>query len=319
MIQIVSHYIRRFLDACRDTVRINKHANLIELNGIFIIVKLFIIRFFYSFNFIRNFKKINFKDETLNSEFFIEKELKISNEIEQIDRLGYSDVYNINHTVKKELLDMVLDCKDLDSKKLDYSLAEILKKKDENLDEYFLRLKQNKVSRVSGYLDLKKKSILKDFLTSKEVLSIVKNYLNPKHISINASFFISNPVETSEKKKYSDAQFFHWDNDFTKFLKFYVYLTDIDTDSGPHIFVEKSHKFKKKQHKLCRVFNDNDIYQNYEKIKEFHGKSGSAFFVDSYGLHKGKSPKKKSRILLNIHFGSGKILYSKNDIILNLT
>ena len=272
MIQIISHYIRRFLDACRDTVRINKHANLIELNGIFIIVKLFIIRFFYSFNFIRNFKKINFKDEILNSEFFIEKELKISNEIEQIDRLGYSDVYNINHTVKKELLDMVLDCKDLDSKKLDYSLTEILKKKDENLDEYFLRLKQNKVSRVSGYLDLKKKSILKDFLTSKEVLSIVKNYLNPKHISINASFFISNPVETSEKKKYSDAQFFHWDNDFTKFLKFYVYLTDIDTDSGPHIFVEKSHKFKKKQHKLCRVYNDNDIYQNYEEIINDIGK-----------------------------------------------
>ena len=222
MIQIVSHYIRRLLDACRDTVRINRHANLVELNGIFIIVKLFIIRFFYSFNFIRNFKKINLKDETLNSEFFIEKELKISNEIEQIDRLGYSDVYNINHTVKKELLDMVLDCKDLDSKKLDYSLTEILKKKDENLDEYFLRLKQNKVSRVCGYLDLKKKSILKDFLTSKEVLSIVKNYLNPKYISINASFFISNPVETSEKKKYSDAQFFHWDNDFAKFLKFYA-------------------------------------------------------------------------------------------------
>ena len=319
MIQIVSHYIRRLLDASRDTVRINKHANLVELNGILIIAKLFIIRFFYSFCFIRNFKKINFKDETLNSEFFIEKELKISNVIEQIDRLGYSDVYNINHTLKKEFLDMVLDCKDLDLKKLDYSLTEIFKKKDENLDEYFLRMKQNKVSRVSGYLDLKKKSILKDFLTSKEVLSIVKSYLNPKHISINASFFISNPVETSEKKKYSDAQFFHWDNDFTKFLKFYVYLTDIDTDSGPHIFVEKSHKFKKKQHKLCRVFSDNDIYSNYEKIKEFHGKSGSAFFVDSYGLHKGKSPKKKSRILLNIHFGSGKILYSKNDITLNLT
>lgn len=319
MIQIVSHYIRRFLDACRDTVRIAKHGNLVELNGTFIIVKLFIIRFFYSFNFIRNFRKINLKDETLNSEFFIEKKLKISNEIEQIDRLGYSDIYNINHALKKELLDMVLDCKDLDLKKLDHSLTEIFKNKDENLDEYFLRLKQNKVSKITGYLDLKKKSMLKDFLTSKEVLSIVKHYLNSKHISINASFFISNPVETSNKLKHSNAQFFHWDNDFTKFLKLYICLTDIDTDSGPHIYVEKSHKFKKKQHKLCRVFNDNDIYQNYNKIKEFHGKSGSAFFVDSYGLHKAKPPKKRSRILLNIHFGAGKILYSKNDIIINLT
>ena len=122
MIQTISHYIRRLLDAYRDTVRITKHTDLVELNGIFVIIKLFIIRFFYSFNFIRNFKKINFKDETLNSEFFIEKELKISNEIEQIDRLGYSDVYNVNHAVKKGLLDMVLDCKDLDSKKVKLTL-----------------------------------------------------------------------------------------------------------------------------------------------------------------------------------------------------
>tara|TARA_B110000977_G_C10764422_1_gene372048 strand:- start:305 stop:529 length:225 start_codon:yes stop_codon:yes gene_type:complete len=52
----------------------------------------------------------------------------------------------------------------------------------------------------------------------------------------------------------------------------------------------------------------------YSKIKEFTGKSGFSFCVDSYGLHKGKVPKKNSRILLNIHFGSGKILYSSNDI-----
>ena len=52
----------------------------------------------------------------------------------------------------------------------------------------------------------------------------------------------------------------------------------------------------------------------YDDIKEFTGKSGSTFFVDSYGLHKGEAPKGKSRILLNIHFGSGKILYSPGDI-----
>ena len=318
MIKIIPHYIRRFLDAYRDTIRINQHCNLVKLNGFFIIVKLFIIRFFYSFSFIRNYKRIIYTNKKMNSDYFLQKEINIFEETKQIDKLGYSQVYNIDDSLKKELLDMVFDCKDLDFKKLNSTIPEVYKMKEENLEKYFARLKEKKVSKLTGYLDLKKQSILKDFLTSKEILSIVKNYLDPKFISINATFFISNPVDTTEEKRYSNAQCFHWDNDFKKFLKFYIYLTDIDADSGPHIFVEGSHKFKKRHHKLCRVYNDDNIYNSYENVKEFHGKSGSAFFVDSYGLHKGKVPKKKSRILLNIHFGSGKILYSKNDIILNL-
>ena len=50
------------------------------------------------------------------------------------------------------------------------------------------------------------------------------------------------------------------------------------------------------------------------KLKNLLENRGSSFFVDSYGLHKGKVPEKNSRILLNIHFGLGKILYSSNDI-----
>ena len=159
---------------------------------------------------------------------------------------------------------------------------------------------------------------MREFLTSEEILTIVKNYLNTQVVSINAAFFISNPVETSEIEKYSNAQFFHWDNDFKKFLKFYIYLTDVDESSGPHLYVEKSHKYKNKQHKLCRLFSDNNVFKSYKNIREFNGKSGSAFFVDSYGLHKAKVPTKKSRILLNVHFGAGKILYTPNDIVINL-
>ena len=38
------------------------------------------------------------------------------------------------------------------------------------------------------------------------------------------------------------------------------------------------------------------------------------FFVDSYGLHKGEHPTGKSRLMLNVHFGRGKIIYFKNDL-----
>ena len=104
-----------------------------------------------------------------------------------------------------------------------------------------------KISRVTGYFDLKKPSEFKNFLISKEILNIVQSYLNTRLVSINASFFISNPVEISDDIKYQNAQFFHWDNDFRKFVKLYIYLNDVDEHSGPHVFVEQTHKTKDKK------------------------------------------------------------------------
>jgi len=318
MIQLMKHYIKRLLDSYRDTIRVIKHFDLIKLNGKLVIFKILIIRFFYSFSWIRNFKKISYKYEKLNPKFFLEKEINLFENIKQIDEIGYSKTFTINDELKRKFLEMVFNCSDLDFKKLSSDVSEVMKKDVENLSQYLLRLKQKKISKVTGYLDLKKNTILKEFLTSNEILTIVKNYLNTNLASISASFFISNSVTTSEEEKYSNAQYFHWDNDFKKFLKLYIYLTDVDKDSGPHLYVEKSHKFKKKEHRLCRLFSDENIYKNYENIKEFNGKAGSSFFVDSYGLHKGKEPKNNSRILLNIHFGSDKILYTANDVIIKI-
>ena len=59
--------------------------------------------------------------------------------------------------------------------------------------------------------------------------------------------------------------------------------------------------------------SDAKVYAGYSNPKVFTGKAGSLFFVDSYGLHKGETPKSKSRLMLNVHYGTGKILYTKND------
>lgn len=314
MINLISHYIRRFLDAYRDTKRIVNHYDLIKLNGIYIIVKIFIIRFFYSFSFLRNYDQIKYKNEKIHSNYFIEKEINLHESLKKIDEIGYSPIYNISSDFKNSLLNVVLNSKNLDTKKIHINPNDLYKIKEETIEQYLKRLTKLKVTRISGFLDLNKQKLLKDFLTSKEILSVVENYLNCKGISINANFFISNPVEKSEKEKFNTAQIFHWDNDFKKFLKLYIYLTDVDSSAGPHLFVEKTHKFKKRRHRLCRVYSDNNIYKHYDNFKEFTGKSGSSFFVDSYGLHKGESPKEKSRIILNIHFGAGKILYTPGDV-----
>ena len=314
MIKTLRHYIKRFIDACRDTVRIVFHFDLIKLNGYFIFIKIFIIRFFYSFAYLRNSSPVIFEKNILNPDYFEEKKIDIGSCVKEIDRKGYSSIYNINSVLKNELLDTVLDLKNIEKKKLNIDHQKILKHKDETLKQYLNKLTELKVDRITGYLDINNCPVLKNFLTSREVMSVVKSYLNTNSVSISAMFFISNPTATNEYQKSKAAQAFHWDNDFRKFLKFYIYLTDVDDDSGPHIFVEKTHKSKGRRHSLCRVYDDESVYRYYNKIKSFTGKSGSSFFVDSYGLHKGEAPKKNSRILLNIHFGSDKILYTPGDI-----
>ena len=46
-----------FLDAIRDTIKVCKYFNLIVLNNYFVIIKIFIIKFFYSFEIVRNTNK----------------------------------------------------------------------------------------------------------------------------------------------------------------------------------------------------------------------------------------------------------------------
>ena len=93
---------------------------------------------------------------------------------------------------------------------------------------------------------------------------ILMEEVNSKKISVNASFFISNPLKISESEKYRNAQYFHWDNDFTKFFKMYIYLNDVDNNNGPHIYIPHTHKIKKNENKLCRLYSDTNIKDNYK-------------------------------------------------------
>ena len=159
---------------------------------------------------------------------------------------------------------------------------------------------------------------MKELILSNEVLYLASNYIGSKSLTINTNYFISVPVETNKFEKYKNAQYFHWDNDFRKFLKLYIYLTDVDEFNGPHVFVEGTHKKKNFNHSLARLYGDEDIFNSYNSIKYFYGNKGSLFFTDSYGIHKGMPPSKKHRIMLNIHFGNDKIKYHQDDLIINL-
>ena len=244
--KIIALCIRIFLDAYRDTVRIIKHFRLVALNGFIIIPKLFLIKLVYTLSIFRNLIKIKIRDNKSFDEYFVKKGICSKDLTYKIDEDGCSKTYMLKDNLREEFLNEATHNSDLEykqNKHIDQNI--LIKKKQENLEDYFDRLINKNISRVTGFIDLKKDSSVKTFLTSKPIISLAKNYLNSQHFSISASFFVSNPIEISKQEKYGNAQFFHWDNDFSKFLKLYIYLTDVDEDSGPHIYIPKTHKKKK--------------------------------------------------------------------------
>ena len=75
-----SFLIRKFLDSYRDTKKVVNFFELYKWNDSLIYIKIFAIKFFYSFSKLRNFKKIKLsKKSSSYFEFLSEKKL-ITNE-----------------------------------------------------------------------------------------------------------------------------------------------------------------------------------------------------------------------------------------------
>ena len=316
-------FSKHLLDSIRDSYKVYKYFNLKKYNNFLIIFKVFTVRFFFAFERIRNKIRPIFPSEKidLKENYFSKFKINPIKIINDIDKVGYSETILLKKDLKDNILNESLYNDEFDLKKIDPNLkAHNLKiLNNENINSYISRLKDFKISRLTKTINLSdEKSELNKLIMSDEILNIAKNYLNTKKISINASFFISNPLKTSENEKYRNAQYFHYDNDFTKFIKLYIYLNDVDHDNGPHIYIPGTHKLKKKDNKLCRLYTDTNIKNNYKESKIFTGNAGSMFFVDSFGIHKGLTPLNNFRLMLNIHFGRGKILYSKYDKFIEL-
>jgi hypothetical protein len=307
--------IRKFLDSYRDSNKVVKFYNLKSLNGRFVWLRIFLIKFFYSFPKFRNLKIFFYSAEDPEECSFVDEKINAKNLLQDIDNQGYSSLFHIKDSYINKLKNLIFESKKHDLQKIpELYKKKIFKLNNETQEDYFTRLKSYGINRITGNIDLNIQNPLSEILFSKKFLFLAKSYLGQGAMTVSASYFISFPNKNlNEIDKISNAQYFHWDNDFTKFLKLYIYLSDVDLNSGPHVFVTGTHKRKNFKHKLHRPYSDNDIHSSYSEVISFLGNKGSSFFVDSYGLHKGETVKKNNRIMLNIHYGKGKLLYSAYD------
>lgn len=143
--------------------------------------------------------------------------------------------------------------------------------------------------------------------------------MDPVLINIAGFYLGSNPIfdfaamwwSTDLKEKKEDgAQEYHFDLDRPKWLKIFIYLTDVNKDNGPHCYISGTHKVGNKPQEILNKgyvrVADFELEKYYPKssFKEVTGPAGTIVFGDTGCWHKGKPIVKGDRLILQLEYTS---------------
>ena len=143
--------------------------------------------------------------------------------------------------------------------------------------------------------DLSFASLAQDYLGSKPVIDVVAMWWH---------------TAFSDRPDSQAAQFFHFDLDRPKWLKFFIYLTDVTPENGPHSFVAGSHRTGAIPDNLLKKgyarLTDEEVYAAFDErdLVEFSAPRGTIIAEDTRGLHKGRHVERGDRLMLQIQFSN---------------
>ena len=130
-----------------------------------------------------------------------------------------------------------------------------------------------------------------------------------RHVSLWHSF--PNKEPSSEA-----AQLFHFDLDEFKWFKLFIFLTDVDEQSGPHIYIPRTHKTGSKPFDLLkygytRITDDlMSSYHPKSSWKKLTCKRGTMVIANTSCWHKGTHVISKIRSVLQPEYSLS--TFSKN-------
>lgn len=156
--------------------------------------------------------------------------------------------------------------------------------------------------------DLLSNPDVQELLADLSLAALAQDYLGTRPvIDVLAMWWHTN---FSDKPDAQAAQYFHFDMDRPKWLKFFIYLTDVKSVNGPHSFVAGSHRSggippdllskgytRLEDVEVAALFDDCDIM-------EFSAPRGTIIVEDTRGLHKGKHVERGDRLMLQIQFSN---------------
>lgn len=262
----------------------------------------------FSYNFFR-FRSKKFKNtgkDIKKKEIFNCDEKSYLNKLE---RDGISKIFNLDKSICEKLInEIVFNINCLDKKYQNNHLKLVLKNKDIKLLINYLKIKN--IDFIKYYINAYDSDSLCDVINSPKILNLAKNYLQTDKIYNRNELFITlkKELNSNDELKKSNQQF-HIDLISKKFLKLFIYLSNVNDQNGAHIYLKRTHKNKPYVFSIPNYFSDNEVNNySFENLK-ITGKIGTCFIEDTFGLHKAGYVNDGYRIMLAITYSKGKILW----------
>jgi len=151
--------------------------------------------------------------------------------------------------------------------------------------------------------------------TSFECPYVRRVIADPRITGLIASYLGCKPTLSSIGIRWSKTadkppsyQSFHRDPDDWRFVKVFVYLTDVSSLTGPHSYVRRSHLTKTRFR--AKPYGLEEVQREYgqEAVWQVLGAAGTSFIADTYGIHRGDVPVEAPRLILQLQFSICEIL-----------
>ncbi len=106
------------------------------------------------------------------------------------------------------------------------------------------------------------------------------------------------------------AEFLHRDVDDWRFLKLFVYLSNVDDESGPHIYIKSS--ANDPRFLRLRRFDDAEVIAGFgqDAVMTMTGSAGEGFFENTFGIHKGQPVATGRRLIFQVVYSLNTLPYS---------
>lgn len=149
---------------------------------------------------------------------------------------------------------------------------------------------------------------VQDLMADPSILALVQDYLGCAPLADVLGMWWHTAFQDHPDSM--AAQYFHFDMDRLKWLKVFIYLTDVGPTNGPHAFVRGSHRSGAipadiLQRGYVRL-SDEEVAANFpaEDILTFPAPRGSIIVEDTRGLHKGVHVEEGARLILQLQFSN---------------
>ena len=165
------------------------------------------------------------------------------------------------------------------------------------LSRFFFRI--DDILRIPEFLncvsDKKINDVARSFLGDSFALVGINAWavLPKPELSVSQSSFNSDVISSCQ------AQLFHYDCDWPRFLKVFINISDSTIDSAPFEYLSHTQKCSKYKFKDKRI---KSINQNNYPLFDYIADSGSILYADTLGLHRDGDPGKESRYVLQLEF-----------------